>query len=280
MHDGGSKITLEWIPVGRLIIDHRYQRPLREPLIASIQANPNPDEFGALDVSRRDNGEEVVLDGQQRREAILRLWGPDELVPCCVRTGMTYEAEAIVFEGNGRRVTVTALDLFKSRLSRQEPQAVELDRVFRRHHLEIRVGVSTKVVQAVAMSEKVLRNAGAAMLDQALGVLVDSKQEDQLSGEMIYAVTLLLCRYPEIDRKRLVRVLVDHPQRRLAGAARSFREGVEIKAGSLGQTVAQMIVVRYNRNLGLASPKRIVWEEPNRSRDYWKPLPEPGKLVV
>jgi hypothetical protein len=121
--DGITK-TVEVLKLANLSIDEDYQRDVDEAWVNRLQANWNPLESGILAVSRRKNGQLWVMDGQHRREAMMRL-GITEAT-CEVFTGLTPAMEAIMFDRLNTRKAVHAYSRFRARLAGGDPVAVEI----------------------------------------------------------------------------------------------------------------------------------------------------------
>src|SRR6266699_1521221 len=78
-----------------LSVDYRYQRPTNERRVRQIIQEFNELDLGRLTVSRRTNEQIVIIDGQQRWTALMRM-GIAE-APCEVLEGLTLEQEIMTF---------------------------------------------------------------------------------------------------------------------------------------------------------------------------------------
>jgi len=276
----GAKLTQEWIAVGGLQVDHRYQRPENELLIRKIVRDFDPDLIGALLASRRDDGTVVLLDGQQRREAVERAWGPAEKVPVLVYHGLTPEHEATIFVGfNTNRTKPKPLDVFRAKLAAADPAAMEIDRIVTARGYTLSASVMPMHVNAVVSIERVYEMAGPGVLNDTLSLLATVAIDEVVLGEMIVAVALLMVRYPRsLGSHRLATVIVAWPQRRWIAEARIKRADVQLRDSSMANAVARLMVEKYNR--GLRSPKqRLQWSWPadsHTSTTFWQPAPGEG----
>jgi Family of unknown function (DUF6551) len=113
----------EWLPVNELKIDPRYQRVLQESKVKRMIVDWSDDEAGVIEVSRRSNGDLIVMDGQHRMIAARRL-GITHL-RALVHDGMTYPAEARLFVRlNTERTKPNKLSTFNGRIQAEDPVAI------------------------------------------------------------------------------------------------------------------------------------------------------------
>ena len=266
---GGAKQTFEWLPVGELVVDSSFQRPLDLRRVERIAREFDPDLVGVFTVSRRDSGVEVVLDGQHRQAAILSLWGDDERVPCQVFHGLTHEREAEIFaQMNVRRVRPHTIDVYLAMLEAKDPEVCAVDAIVRAHGLTVDRGKNGGSVRAPETLRRIFRALGGEMLAKVLDLCVKAgyADEEPLPGEIVLGVAVVLSRYRAvIDEKRLAKVLEANTARRLLGSARSLRAEVSVE-GDVGTTVGRILWDRYNRNRRVAG--RFPWIEVG-STAYW-----------
>lgn len=125
-----EKPVLELVRCGDIRIDPTYQRKLRESHLSKIVAEFDWSLFFAVGLSRRPDSSLWVFDGQHRVEAVLSLFGADEIVPAIVVSGLTHEDEAHLFYAlQTTRKPVTAIERFRAQLSRGEMAATEIERI-------------------------------------------------------------------------------------------------------------------------------------------------------
>jgi hypothetical protein len=173
-YDIGDAATIEWLPVTRLYVDHRYQRPLALYRSRDIAAAFNPAAVGLLFVNRRADGTLAVYDGQTRLEA-LRLRGA-QVVLCRVVSGLseTEEAQAFV-DCNRIRGSVAAIYLYRAQLAFGDPTACAIQALLDARGLmvsEYRTrDIPRPVISAVGALDYILRSQGEAILAQTLDTL-------------------------------------------------------------------------------------------------------------
>lgn len=121
---GDVSVCFAVVPVDVLLTD-AYQRPIAKAKVDQIAADFDDTAAGALLVNERDDGRLFVFDGQQRLSAMRQIGRSGAL--CLVYRGLTREQEAEAFEHcNNVRTHVAANDRFRSRMVRQEPNALAI----------------------------------------------------------------------------------------------------------------------------------------------------------
>jgi hypothetical protein len=124
----GSPPTLEWRPVGELMIDPVYQRSIdtgpSQTLIRRIAMFWDWGLCQPLAVSRRPDGALTIVDGQHRASAA-KLRGDIPHLPCVITSYANAGDEAAAFVAlNQMRRPLSALDLFKAAVAAEDKEAL------------------------------------------------------------------------------------------------------------------------------------------------------------
>lgn len=120
--------TFEMIDPKKIVVDHRYQRPEKEGLIATISRDFAWSSFGALTCYWRGSIPYAV-DGQQRLNAALLLDKPPRAVPCVVFSEATIEREAQSFlDIQINRKSVNPFEKHRAQILAKDPVALALER--------------------------------------------------------------------------------------------------------------------------------------------------------
>jgi hypothetical protein len=124
----GSPPTLEWRPVGELLIDPAYQRAIdtgpSQTLIRRIAMFWDWGLCQPLAVSRRPDGALTIVDGQHRAAAA-KLRGDVPHLPCVITSYASAGDEAAAFVAlNQQRRPLQALDLFKAAVAAEDKEAL------------------------------------------------------------------------------------------------------------------------------------------------------------
>lgn len=120
--------VFEMVDPKEIVIDHNYQRPEKETLVAQIGKEFNWTSFGTVSCYRR-NGMLYAVDGQQRLKAALSLSDPPKEVPCIVFPEATVRDEAHTFlDIQINRKAVSAFEKHKAELIAKVPSALAIQR--------------------------------------------------------------------------------------------------------------------------------------------------------
>lgn len=267
---GGNQATPEWLPLSKLIIDYRYQRPKDEGWIERKAKDPDLGLLGSIEVSARPDGNYAVMDGQHRMWLLRRVGFEDELVLCNVHTGLTLAEEAWMFhELNKERRAVKSVNLWMARATAEEPLAVAITAILAHHGLEVGPTTERNKVSAVSSLERIATSASLQILDRTLEVVIGAWGINQYAnnGDLLLGVALFLQRYGQrIDLERLVHILAGQDPTRVLGNARSRKAW---QGGKVFTNVAAVLTeALYNK--GLRRNRLTEWEE--RTKNVWRPL--------
>ena len=267
----GRRVVLNPIPratrgiaelrADELTIDPRVQRdPPPRTVVDKLAGAWNRDATGVLVVSRRIDGTNVLIDGQTRRVAALRV-DPTFRFIAEVHTDLTLQQEIELFEHhNKHRRTVSAVDLLRLRMEHgREPYATARIHLARRG---LRVANAARtgavdVLSAAGPVEWTLRQPrGAVLLGVALDVVMTAFPSEETRWRGVFlqgvcAVVVAADRGPaRLDQARLARTLQDylprHWEQRARELAAAYAGG---NATGLGTTVAREMIRRYNKRL-------------------------------
>lgn len=275
--------TEEWLRADTLTVDPAYQRAENDPKIRKIMREFNPDAIGVLYVSRRDDGTVVIIDGQQRRAAFLRMGWGDQRLPCMVYSGLTQAEEASLWtDYNELRTKPTPLDRFRADLVAGDPDAVSVQQILDRHNLTFGTATTKRayVIRSVGAVRTVHQRAGTDVLDQTLDSLNRAwpQSPDAFQGEFIQAVGAVYARFgSRIARNRLVDVLqAEAPDLFIRRAViRHAESGTGARGaagnGALTTTVAKMVCENYNQSKPkLAVESMLDWDDKTATIRYWR----------
>lgn len=193
----------EMVEVGRLNVDHRYQRAEKDVLIQAIAKNPDWRAFGALMCQRRGNGGNsvlVIIDGQQRFKGVMASDEPPMKVPCIIMPKDKLEAEARTFVTiNVQRKSVGTMEKHDALVTAKDPAALAVKRATEKVGFSLGTrgvigGGSPKTIQAVASVYHAYNVLGEDGLVQVLTVIRDAWPDDAagVSLHMLRAITQVL----------------------------------------------------------------------------------------
>jgi hypothetical protein len=271
-----------WVPVGKL--NSLQIRKVNPRKVAKFVRDLDPDAIGNLYVSQRKDGSLWVIDGNNRREAIHRLWGPEAQVPCLIYSGLTYEEERLLFvKYNEDRTKPRPIDIFIAKVEGKDPRAVAIAEIVTgKHGLEIKGAPGIARLAAVQSVTLLFTCAGPEVLDETLTVVTDAwgKHSESYNTQVLLGVGVILARYPNIDRDRLTKVLaVDTPRHLRARADIARKSEVEARTQDTkgGSYIARLILAAYNKRL--RSDSVLAWiDQP--ARYYWTEAAEYSRIAL
>lgn len=156
------------LPVKSLLIDPQTQRTLNERRAQSIADNLVREAIGSIVVSRRESGEDFIVDGMHRHR-VCGLVGIEEMT-CEVHMGLSQQQEAVLFLIKNREASKpNALDEYKVGLTAGLPLFVDTDTALRKRNLEVGT-TSANSIGAVAGILRITAEYGPDILDRTLTV--------------------------------------------------------------------------------------------------------------
>jgi hypothetical protein len=198
----GEPCAVQFIAVGRLAVDHVYQRTLQSrrssSLVESMAHNWDWRLCAPLLVSERQDGL-FILDGQHRWAAA-SMRGDIAFLPCAVGRFGSVADEAMLFvAANRRRVTVSRIDLFRASLAAGHQEEVAVAELMRAAGLAIaphtnprqcgpgEIGCTSTLIGAV-------RRFGEQLVGDALKVIGEAFRGEVLiyAGVLVQGLILLL----------------------------------------------------------------------------------------
>lgn len=273
---------LTWLRVDKLDVDPwisgGYQRGVNLRKVAKIVKDFDPDAIGTFYISRRDDGTNVIIDGQQRQAVLMHPdvdWG-DQRVPCQVFTGLTRAQEASLYRKyNELRTKPKPLDLHMAAVCEKDKRALAIERVLADNGLRFSNGPVHGSIASVATIQKIYDNAGLRILEKTIGVSLKSwgTTHEGLRGEILEAIAVVLARHGgQIDDGRLVSRLSKMDPSMLVRKATALKRDLGLATGSNSARsagiIAALIIGEYNRRL--KEDDRIVWNTEATGPSFWK----------
>lgn len=153
-----TKYSEEEIRVADLTVDHKVQRAhLDMGKVEAMVRNYNTDGIGVATVSRRENGDQVVLDGWHRKEVVARLTDNAGTIPCRVFEGLTLQEEASLFLALNTTNQPKLYDRWKVRVTKGDPIAVGATEALRQYGWSVGNQVGEGTMVAVGSLERIYR---------------------------------------------------------------------------------------------------------------------------
>jgi hypothetical protein len=207
----------------------------------------------------KPNGKGIYhnIDGQHRVAAVRLLWGPDEQVPCVVKDAEAVDEKraAKLFDGinsTQSRTPPNQLETFRVRLTAEEADEVEVDRIVRFYGF--RVGYSDKSgrnISACGTLLSILRRYNADILKATLVTVRTTWGFDPaaVNGTMLAGYAMFLREFGHrCDHKRLIRVMEKkYTPGRLLAAIKAMKESNFAPNGPAA--LVDIILMNYNQRL-------------------------------
>lgn len=242
----------EQIPLSKLFIDERTQRPLMDRHATELVANYNVLFLGVLVVSQRTNGMYAVLDGQHRMYAITRC-DAEEPVTCLVFKGLTLAQEAEIFLGYNTQGVVHRTAKFTVQITAGDPGTIRIGKILDKHSVEPGVGLHkfSAIVTAVRICGW---PEGEQTFDQTMGVLSSAwaavTRGNPYHGSIVMGMARLIHRYGDkINMDRLKKVLDGLGPNGPTKLLESARTWGQTNSWTLDHNVAMAAITLYNANL-------------------------------
>ncbi|MBA3824569.1 MAG: hypothetical protein H0X24_11840 [Ktedonobacterales bacterium] len=211
--------TFAYVDLASLIIDPRYQRAVSRAKVKEIAANFNERAAGLLTISERPDGTQVILDGQHRRDSMLKIDKTQWLAEVYLNLTLQEEAEVFIAK-NSVRKNPEAIDVFRARLTAGDPKALRIRRIVEEFGLHIIVHNAgshkrfPKGIYAVRALEDIINTRGEETLQTVLFTAVQAWPDEYLALEE--KVLLGLARFctvyaGQFDQQDLIRKLAMTP---------------------------------------------------------------------
>jgi hypothetical protein len=246
----------EWLSVAEMKVDARAQRILRPAWCKRRVGLFNPDQLGAICISRREDGTLWIMDGQHRVELVRMVGWGDQKMFCEIFENLTIKEEAALFLARNDKISPRTFDKFVVGITAQEDVPVAIQRIVSSLGLKLAEGNTDASISAVSSLRWIYEGGsnssskeGALALGHTLRAILDAwgPAGGNFQGDVISGLGLVHLRYgKKLDHSSLVDTLirVNGGAIGLLHAAKAIREGY---GGRLAMSVGAAIVLRYNR---------------------------------
>ena len=205
-----------------------YQREIRQSRVKSYVDKYNPNIFGIILVSHR-NDEYYIVDGQHRVE-VAKLLGI-KTVWCQVLEGLTYEQESEHFyQINDSKSRLNANHKFHSKVEAKDVEAIEIVQALEKYRfIYSKEGNEhgDNIINAVGTLQQIYRNSGKDGLCLILEILRKAWNGDQnsLKAEIIKGLYTFVSNYI-YDKNFLIKVLESDTPKGISDRARAYTNNI------------------------------------------------------
>lgn len=271
-----SKVTAEWLPVSSLT--RLSFRPTSKVKVKKIASEFDPDALGVIYVSRRDDGTNAVLDGNNRIEALISMGWEDQKVPAHVYHNLSPEREAELFvEFNRDRTKPKPIDIFRARVVARDEDALAITKILATRGLVVSIHKQHGSVMAVQALQTVYNSVGGRVLGEVLDVAANAWGKGHLAfqSDIIFGLGAVLARYGRtVNPTRLAKRLAKYEPSAIVTQARMLKQAEHGGAADTrsGSYVARNIINIYNS--GLRTESKLTWDAGRTGSLYWSPSRE------
>lgn len=244
---------VKWLRVKNLSVRWvEAQRGLDNGHVKTIMDDFDPDKFGTVAVTTENgDGRRHIVDGQHRVEAVRRMWGKNERVPCQIIPAGDPEEAAEAFLGiNKNRKKLNAIEKFHVAVTAGHEDQVAVDKLLRDMGYKVAMGQEDGTISAITACMNTYNRLGLDGLKRTLLLLRGTWgiEREAYHNSIIRGYTKFLREHGEdCDDERLVKkVKEQETPASLLAAARTARDMLD---GSLAMNVRRVLVKDYNHNL-------------------------------
>jgi hypothetical protein len=217
------------VPASQLTIDRRVQRhELNQGTLTEIREEYNRGALQTLQVSERDDGTLIILDGWHRWTVVQEKEGEDFVLDCQLHTGLSIGEEAALFLQFNKQKPANKIDLFYVRVTREDPVALAIKKVAADNAWTIgtgkgEIGAVDTLETIFKNGEKFDENFGSTLLYNTLFVISRSWGNDDskaVDKNILGAVGQFLLQVEKYQAKQGVELRFDYE--RLAGNIQTY----------------------------------------------------------
>lgn len=263
LDDGAYSKMESLIKVSDLYLDMSYQRSPNEIKVSSIARNFDPDAFGVIICSVREDNIIAIIDGGHRIAAMRMLGLENTTVNALVYFGLTIQEEARIFTLiNDERTKPKTSDIFRAEVTAGISESLELNKVLSDLKLVATNAPGYGHIRGIATMKDLHNKAGSLLLKKSLTTLTEAfgNYSSTYNIDLVSAICFLYKKYPEIDKSRMVQTLKKFSSVEiLIGQAKTMAVGSSKPIRYT--TLCSVIVSAYNHKL-----------RANRLDDYQSPI--------
>lgn len=252
-----------WIDTNLIKIDISVQRELQETHVSKILKKFDPQAFGRLTVSKREDGFYYCSDGQHRLNVARRL-GLSE-VPCIV-----VNSHSIVDEGenfikvNEVSAKVSALDKYRIGVTVGNAEWLRVKECL--DYAGVEAGTSVNKVNCLSLLNKAINSAtllssiekNVFVAKKSLYILKNIVGTKGMTNQMVSGMMIFVRHYiltDLTDTNTTIERLKKIDYKAITSKAQDMKENST--RGKIDSYVAYLILTEYNRNLKVKLPIKI-----------------------
>lgn len=253
----------KWIPVNKIKIDIAVQRELQDYHVAKLLKKFDPQAFGRLTVSLREDGYYYCSDGQHRLECAKQL-GLKE-VPCVVVNNSSLKEEGESFiKVNEVSAKVSALDKYRIGVSSEILEWLRVKECL--DFVGLEAGTGQNKVSCLSIIYKTINSAtllssidkNMFVCKRALYILKHTVGAKGITNQMYTGMSIFVRHYilsGETDVKTTIDRLSKIDYKAITSKAQDMKENST--KGKVDSYVAYLFWVEYNKGYKVKLPLKI-----------------------
>lgn len=198
---------LQWVPADDLKVNPVAQREFRAAHAERILANFDIDKLQVPHVNRREDGSLYIMEGQHGTWAYRQWIGEGQQIQVWLYEGLTEREEAEFFLSLNDKLGIEPIAKFRAAVTAGREIESDIDRIVRAAGCSVSNSGSPSSIKAVATLTTIYNRHGAANLAQTLQTIRDSFIEGGYERPVMLGISMVIARYPDLDRAKLVRQL-------------------------------------------------------------------------
>lgn len=253
----------KWIPIEQIKVDISVQRELQESHVNKILKKFDPNAFGRLTVSKREDGFYYCSDGQHRLNVARRLGFKE--VPCIVINNYTIKEEGENFiKVNEMSAKVSMLDKYRIGVSCEMEDWIRVKEVLDYAGLEAGTGVNKvscisviyKIINGATLLSSIEKNV--VIMKKSLYILKEIVGVKGINNQMVSGMSIFVRNYiitGETDTQTTIERLRKVDAKVIISKAQDMRDNA-VK-GKVNSYVAYLFWNEFNKGLKFKLPLKI-----------------------
>lgn len=246
----GARPVLEWVSVDLVDVDGNYQREIKPALVDKILSRFSWAKFGAVVLSRQENGRFSVVEGQHRWKAACLHPDIDE-IPAVIVEHDDVAGEAQSFLAINRdRQAVTSVEQYWAGLTAGDDAAIAISKVLQAAGCDVVPATGhyrPNLTNSIGAVGRCLQRYGHGATRRALLVIRAAWPEDAkaLRGTLITALARIIrANEKSVADPDLVAAIRPQSLAKLTAHAEAFRK---LSGGSAETALTKAVVELYNK---------------------------------
>lgn len=248
--DIGERPDLAWVSVDLIDVDSNYQREIKPQLVDKILRKFSWAKFGAVVLSRAENGRFAVVEGQHRWKAACLHPGVREIPAVIVdHDDMKSEAESFLAI-NRDRMAVTSVEQYWAGLTAGDETAIAVSSVLKAAGCDVVPATGhyrPYLTNSIGAVSRCLQRYGQGATRRSLLIIRKAwpNEAKALRGTLITAIARIVrANEKTISDEELVRSIRGESFAKLTAHAEQFRK---LSGGSSETALSKTLAELYNR---------------------------------